>query len=178
MRSLCLNLKLAILMTVALFAHLLPAQPSHPPMWQPRWNQPPPLEETPEAVVSAVPDTECLNCHASKQRLIDTAAPVVEAEGNPRALAEGAMWLRWSHGRKFWWMERRSWTTRHGHMTALTVTRACNRQKKMLRTRVWSPAQAMATRNSAANVTQNLDGTYPISLARYPGRLLDGAGHA
>jgi hypothetical protein len=32
-------------------------------------------EETPEAVVSAVPDTECLNCHTDKQRLIDTAKP-------------------------------------------------------------------------------------------------------
>jgi hypothetical protein len=43
-------------------------------------------EATSVAVASAVPDTECLNCHTDKQHLIDTAAPVVEAESESKGI--------------------------------------------------------------------------------------------
>jgi len=45
------------------------------------------VESTVEAVASAVPaSNECLNCHTDKQHLIDTAAPVVEAEAESKGV--------------------------------------------------------------------------------------------
>jgi hypothetical protein len=38
------------------------------------------VNPTPTSQAAQVPN-ECLNCHADQQRLIDTAAPVVEVEG-------------------------------------------------------------------------------------------------
>ena len=72
-------------MTVALF--VLAACATKPPTEAAIETEPAATaEETPEAVVSAVPDTECLNCHTDKQRLIDTAAPVVEAEAESKGV--------------------------------------------------------------------------------------------
>ena len=77
--------KLALLMTVALF--VLSACATKPPTEAVIETEPATTaEETPEAVVSAIPDTECLNCHTDKQRLIDTAAPVVEAESESKGV--------------------------------------------------------------------------------------------
>lgn len=72
-------------MTVALF--ILSACATKPPTEAPIETLPTTTaEETPEAVVSAVPDTECVSCHTDKQRLIDTAALVVEAEGESKGV--------------------------------------------------------------------------------------------
>jgi uncharacterized lipoprotein YajG len=72
-------------MTVALF--VLAACATKPPTEAAIETEPTATaEETPEAVVSAIPDNECLNCHTDKQRLIDTAAPVVEAEGESKGV--------------------------------------------------------------------------------------------
>jgi len=77
--------KLAFLMTVALF--IFSACATKPPTEAPIETLPTTTaEETPEAVVSAVPDTECVSCHTDKQRLIDTAALVVEAEGESKGV--------------------------------------------------------------------------------------------
>ena len=72
--------KIALLMTVVLFA-LAACATKQPTETALETEVPTTAEETPEAVASAVPDsTECLNCHTDKQHLIDTAAPIVEAE--------------------------------------------------------------------------------------------------
>ena len=79
--------KIALLMTVALFA--FSACAAKPPTEAATETEVPTAaaEETLEAVASAVPDSaECLACHTDKQRLIDTTAPVVEAEGESKGV--------------------------------------------------------------------------------------------
>jgi hypothetical protein len=77
--------KLVLLMTVALF--VLSACATKLPTEAVIETEPATVaEETPEAVVSAISDAECLNCHTDKQRLIDTAAPVVEAESESKGV--------------------------------------------------------------------------------------------
>jgi cytochrome c553 len=72
-------------MTVALF--VLSACATKPPTEAATETEPTTAaEETPEAVASAAPDTECVNCHTDKQRLIDTAAPVVETESESKGV--------------------------------------------------------------------------------------------
>jgi len=73
-------------MTVALFA--IAACATKPPTEEATETEPTAAaeEETPVAVASAIPDAECLSCHTDKQRLIDTAAPVVDAEGESKGV--------------------------------------------------------------------------------------------
>ena len=73
------KLKVVILLIVALFA--LTACTSKFPTETAFGTDDPSVESTTEAAASAAPAIdECLNCHTDKQRLIDTAKPVVVAE--------------------------------------------------------------------------------------------------
>ncbi|MCA1899758.1 MAG: hypothetical protein LDL50_03510 [Chloroflexi bacterium] len=81
------KIKLILPMTAALF--VFAACAAKPPTEAATETEPTAAateEASPVAVASAVPDTECLNCHTDKQRLIDTAAPVVEAEGESKGV--------------------------------------------------------------------------------------------
>jgi len=73
------KLKISILLIVALFA--LTACTSKSPAETAVGMDDPDVEAIAVAAASAVPvSNECLNCHTDKQRLIDTAMPVVVAE--------------------------------------------------------------------------------------------------
>jgi len=73
------KLKVVILLIVALFTFT--ACTSTPPAKTAVGTDDPSVEATVEVTASAAPaNDECLNCHTDKQRLIDTAMPVVVAE--------------------------------------------------------------------------------------------------